>query len=47
VATAWMECSQAWDEAGDQQRAARASQHSLDPPVPSWARRDPLLTDLT
>lgn len=47
VAAAWMECSQAWDEAGDQQRAARASQHSLDPPVPSWARRDPLLTDLT
>lgn len=43
---AWLDCARAWDDADDPTRAEQARTYATDPPVPTWASRDPLLTDL-
>ena len=46
ASTAWLDCARAWEAAGDERRAEQARRFADDPPVPSWAASDPLLTDL-
>ncbi|MBK6857230.1 MAG: hypothetical protein IPG97_11965 [Microthrixaceae bacterium] len=43
---AWSRCSRAWLEVDDLTRSRTAEDYATQPPVPPWAARDPLLSDL-